>query len=159
MTSERLNLLIIFILLVVFSHVIINFKYIKYAYNILIGIINIWWISVFSYLTIETKYNNSFTFFCFIISLIFHFDNYFPKSKVGKSFSIGFMWFFTIISCLFCFSGIGALILIFTQPISYLFGFYLLKNENENISIPIFINLIISWGFFILTTSWNLKHY
>jgi hypothetical protein len=158
MTSERLNLLIIFILLVAFSYIIFKYKNIKYAYNILIGIINIWCISLFSYLTIETEYNNSFVLFILIFSLIFHFDNYFPKSKVGKSFSIGIIWFFTIISCLSCFSGIGALILFFIQPISYLFSFYLLKQNNESISITIFINLLISWGFLILTASSILTH-
>ena len=157
MTFERFNLLIIFILLVLFSYIIINFKNIKYAYNILIGIINIWCISVFLYLTIETK-NNLLALNILIISLIFHFANYLPKGKIGKSFSIGIIWFLTIISCLSCFSGVGALILFFTQPIIYLLGFYLLKNEYEKISIPVFINLIISWGFLILTASWILSH-
>jgi hypothetical protein len=158
MTTDRISLLITFILLVVFSYIIINFKNIKYAYNILIGIINIWFISLFSYLTIETEFNNTFTLFSLIFSLFFHFDNYFPKSKLREKISIVIIWFFTIISCLSCFSVIGALILFFIQPMSYLFGFYLLKNENANYSIPVFINLIISWGFLILTASWILTH-
>lgn len=158
MTSETLNLLIIFILLVIFTYVIINFKNIKYAYNLLIGIINIWCFSIFLYLTIQTEYNNTFTILSLFFSLFFHFDNYFPKSKIAKYFSIGIIWFFTIISCISCFSGIGALILFFTQPISYLFGFYLLKNANENVSIPVYINLIISWGLLILAASSILTH-
>jgi hypothetical protein len=159
MSSERLGLLITFILLIVLSYFFIKLKSLKYAYNILIVIINIWCISLFSYLTIKTEYNNSFVLFILILSFIFHFENYFPKNKIGKSFSTGIIWFFTIISCLSCFSGLGAIILFFIQPISYLFGFYLLKNGNEKISIPLYINLIISWGFLALSASWILTHY
>ena len=158
MIYEKLYLLIVLILLVVFSYVIIEFKKFKYAYNLLIGIINIWCISVFSYLIIENESINVGILIGLIYSFIFQFDHYFPKSKVGKLFSIGIVWFFTIIACISCFSGMGALILFFIQPISYLFSFYLLKNKIENISFPIYVNLIITWGFFALIASWELTH-
>lgn len=150
--------LITIILLIAFSYTTINFKKIKYAYNVLIGILNIWCITVFLYIIIQTDNNSSFALFNVILSVIFHFGFALPKMKSAKIISIGILWISTILSCLLCFSGIGALMLFLLQPISYLFGFYLLKMKNEKINIPIYINLIITWGFFFLTSAWALTH-
>jgi hypothetical protein len=58
-----------------------------------------------------------------------------------------------------CFSGLGALLLSLTQPISYLFGIYLLKNKKgKAIKAALFINLLITWGILVMTINWNLTH-
>lgn len=145
MKYNPLYILIIGIILMAFSYIIINFKKVKNSYNILIGIINLWCITVFLFVIIQTDFNSLWALFIFILSVIFHFASFLKKGKTIKIFSIGIVWVFTIFSGIMCFSGMGAIILFLLQPISYLFGFYLLTINYDKIYIPIYINLVISW--------------
>ncbi len=158
MIYKLLFISITFLSLILLSYTIINFKKIKYSFNILIGILNIWCVMTYLYIIIQTDYNGLFTLIITIFSVIFHFGYALPKVKTIEVFSIGIVWLSTLLSCLLCFSGMGAIMIILIQPISYLFGSYLLKIKNKNINIPLYINLIITWGFFFLTSAWVLTH-
>jgi hypothetical protein len=102
-------------------------------------------------------YSNSFSIFSIFFTALFHLKNPEP-GKITVVVSIGIIWFLTVVNILACFSGIGALILFFSQPLVYTFGLYLIKVDNDNIKIPVIINLVITWGLFVLTASWVLTH-
>jgi hypothetical protein len=156
---DNIILLIFYILLTVFTYVIINFEKIKFSYNIVVGLINIWCFSILLYFKTQTDFNISFALFIFILSLIFQLNNnILQRRKEIKIISIGIVLISTILSLISCSSMVGFFILSFTQPVSYLFSFYLLKTYDKKYIFPIFINLIITWVLLILYTAWKLTH-
>lgn len=139
------------ILLIALSYTTIYFKRIKHSYHILIGIINIWCIIAFLYIKNYTDFNYKFILCSFILSLIFHFIIKLLKIKLIKILSVIIVWIFTAYACIIFFSMANIFITII-QPFGYLFGFYLLKSNYEKNIIPIFINLLMTWGCLCITT-------
>ena len=157
MTENQIILAFIFILLALFTYFFFNYRKFNFSYHILTGLVNLWCISVFIYITYFTDYNNSFSIFSICFTGLFHIIHPEP-SKIPVVVSTAVVWIFTVVNILACFSGIGALLLFFTQPFIYAFGFYLLKVDKKTIKIPVIINLLITWGLFFLTASWILNH-
>ena len=155
--DNLLEIIGVILLLTALAYVIINFKKIKYSYNIGIGIISIWCIAAFV-IFIDEKAFLKFSLFNIILSVILQFEGYLIRRKIINILFIGIVWLFTAYSCLLCASMVGGLLLPFTQPISYLFGFYLLKGDYKKNILPIYINLGISCWISFLMLLWIISH-
>ncbi|MEN9906951.1 MAG: hypothetical protein RLZZ540_92 [Bacteroidota bacterium] len=147
---DKILVLVALILLTTLSYTIVNFKKIKFSYHITIGIINIWCIIAFLYLITKTDINSSFALFNVILSLVFHFNYKLLEIKTIRILSIGIVWIFTAYTCVIFFSMVNIFVVLI-QPTGYLFGFYLLKFNYEKNKIPVYINLLMTWGCLCLT--------
>lgn len=154
---EKLTVAFALILLIALSYTTVNFKKIEHSYHILIGIINIWCIIAFLYIKNYTDFNYDFITYSFILSLIFHLIIELPKIKLIKILSIIIVWIFTVYACILFFS-MANIFMTIIQPIGYLFGFYLLKYNYEKNIIPVFINLLLTWGCLCLTIYFLLNN-
>ncbi len=145
--------LISWVFIALLTYCIINFTKIKYVYSISISIIGIWNLTVLVYLTEQTDFNY-YPIINALLTAVFLFDLNLFKSKITKAIFNIFIWLLTGWACLLCFSGLGALLLVFVQPICYLFLISLLKNEksNEKVIIALNLNLVLTYGFLSLIT-------
>lgn len=137
-------------LLIVFTYVAINFRKIKFAYNIIVGLINLFCIS-FLVIKLVTKSNINIPLailnIIFSIVFVFRIDKY--KSDSLKNTAFYFAKLLTFFPLIFIPFG-GLIFVIITQPIAYLLTFYLVQSNFEKINKLVYTNLIISWLFLIL---------
>jgi hypothetical protein len=137
-------------LLIVFTYVAINFRKIKFAYNIIVGLINLFCIS-FLVIKLTTKSNINIPLavlnIIFSIVFLFRLDKF--KSDSLKKTAFYFAKLLTFFPLIFIPFG-GLIFVIITQPIAYLLTFYLVQSNFEKINKLVYTNLIISWLFLIL---------
>jgi len=145
--------LLSWLFIAILTYSINNFTKIKYSYSISISIIGIWSLTVLVYLTKQTDFNY-FPIINAILTTVFLIDLNLFKRKISKVIFNIFIWLLTGLACLLCFSGFGALLLVFVQPICYLFLMSLLKNEksNEKVITVLYLNLALTYGFLSLIT-------
>lgn len=158
MKSEIICIIYFSFILSLLTYVLVFFERLKYSYRLSIGFINIIALSVFCYITNYTEFNNYLISSIVILSFMFHFEKTLNRIPISRTFSITIMWLINILSYLLCFSGIGAIMLLYTLPISYLFGFYLLNSKQNNIYISLVINTFIAWGLLFMFILWEIKH-
>lgn len=155
---DKLLVLAGFVHLLGFSFIVIKRAQSKHVFSLLVLFINIYCLGVLSYIMFYTSNNYTIALVNFIFSILFHFEQKIPTNRIFDNFKIAIVWITSLLSGILCFTGVGAYGIFLVQPFAFLFGFRLLMCGNNRVQLPIYLNLLISWGLAFLFLNWILIH-